>query len=554
MDRLGRYAAIRPERIEQFSVAFKKDLLEGQVSKKVREQHERKRRADQDRRRRRREAESDSSSSSGSDSSSDFTSSSSSSSSSGSSSDDSRRSRRRRENRKRSRRDDEPYKSPDEMEDDSDLEEKGLDLDKEVNPLYFQIKEDRETFFEEMFGVIQGRRRRAMLPKVLRKMRDKELKQMCINDFKSWSNKRCKTVMQTGVDISEEDIKKELENYEVAYRAKKAQEEEAKKVAEEGGWDKDKTKEFSEFTEQEIKEKHEIAKQLADLQREMDKKRKEKMDQELEKLKEKQDVEITVQKEKDAKLAEDVLVELGTRKEQQAKIKELTEKLEEAEKKRAEEHGLVLIPHHTKTEPMEKPHIPDPDSEEEAPVVSKGWLPLTEVPLIDPNKKVSDIHLPRVYFDITFNSANAGRVIFKLYSDVTPKTAENFRCLCTGEKTVSYLGSMFHRIIPGFMCQGGDFTNHDGTGGKSIYGGKFADENFKYKHTKPGMLSMANAGPNTNGSQFFICTEKTPWLNGKHVVFGEVEDGMDVVRAMEKLGSKSGKVSKVVRISNCGQL
>ncbi|CAM0947554.1 unnamed protein product [Alopecurus aequalis] len=168
---------------------------------------------------------------------------------------------------------------------------------------------------------------------------------------------------------------------------------------------------------------------------------------------------------------------------------------------------------------------------------------------------------PRVFFDITIGGAPAGRVVMELYADVVPKTAENFRALCTGEKgkgkkgkPLHFKGSKFHRVIPGFMCQGGDFTAGNGTGGESIYGAEFADENFVKKHTGPGVLSMANAGPGTNGSQFFLCTAKTAWLDGKHVVFGQVIEGLDVVKAVEKVGSQSGNCSKPVVVADCGQL
>ena len=173
---------------------------------------------------------------------------------------------------------------------------------------------------------------------------------------------------------------------------------------------------------------------------------------------------------------------------------------------------------------------------------------------------------PHVFFDVTVGGQRQGRIVMELYADTTPRTAENFRCLCTGEKGLGkttgkplhYKGALFHRVIKKFMLQGGDFSNRDGTGGESIYGGKFEDENFVRKHDQPFLLSMANAGKNTNGSQFFITTVSTPHLDGKHVVFGRVVEGMDVVRAMEDVEVVRPKHNPVEGqecvIANCGEI
>jgi cyclophilin family peptidyl-prolyl cis-trans isomerase len=185
--------------------------------------------------------------------------------------------------------------------------------------------------------------------------------------------------------------------------------------------------------------------------------------------------------------------------------------------------------------------------------------------LPSPQMKVRGVETTsRVFFDVAIGGEEAGRIVFNLFGGMggVPKTAENFRCLCTGEKGIGertglplhYKGAPFHRIIPGFMCQGGDFETGMGRGGESIYGGKFEDEGFSITHSAPGLLSMANSGPDSNGSQFFITTVPTPHLDGKHVIFGEVDSGFQTLGALEENGSASGAPVKVARIVDCGEL
>lgn len=167
---------------------------------------------------------------------------------------------------------------------------------------------------------------------------------------------------------------------------------------------------------------------------------------------------------------------------------------------------------------------------------------------------------PVVFFDVSIGGQEVGRMKIELFADVVPKTAENFRQFCTGEfrkdgVPIGYKGSTFHRVIKDFMIQGGDFVNGDGTGVASIYRGPFADENFKLRHSAPGLLSMANSGPSTNGCQFFITCSKCDWLDGKHVVFGKIIDGLLVMRKIENVPTGPNNKPKLpVVISQCGEM